>query len=250
MTEIAIVGSQPLAVNRVRRCVEARGHTATLFSTAGALRFTARRSLLGMIVFAVDAEEESPAACIRAARIAVGPNIPILVATDQAGIESEEAWFESPLNEFIVKPYTPKELSARIHASLLRAGFYSQKAEQVFGPYRFLSQELAVELRGSPIKLTPKLFNLALFFFRHSGLLITRADLQAAIWPRGGDGLSRTIDTHISIVRRRLKMNAANGYVLRAVYGSGYRLEDVLPEAHGAPQADAASAGGSPAGAG
>ena len=222
--DIAIVGRHRALVERARASVEALGHQALVFPSSQELQSVAARGRVGMVVFVMGAEQESPIACVEAARIA-GPEAPVLVAVSQSNVALMGSAFESPLSEFIVRPYTSKELRARMHAVLRRAYRACPATETVFGPYRFLPSELSVELRGEPIKLNPKVFALAMFFFKRPGLVFSRDHLRAAVWPTAGDAQSRTVDTHMSILRSRLRLEPANGYVLRSVYRLGYLLD-------------------------
>ncbi|VTU16403.1 response regulator transcription factor [Variovorax sp. PBL-E5] len=224
--EIAIVGRHRALVDRARASVEALGHQPTVFSTPQALRSAAECRRIGMVVFVMGAEQASPSACVDAVR-AADRDAPVLVAVSPSNVALMGPAFESPLSEFIVRPYTSKELRARVHAVLRRTYRTCPENQAVFGPYRFLPLESTVELHGVPIKLNPKMFALATFFFNRPGQLFSRDHLRAAVWPTAGDGQSRTVDTHLSVLRNRLQLEPANGYVLRNVYRRGYLLDAV-----------------------
>lgn len=109
---------------------------------------------------------------------------------------------------------------------LRRAGPDSHASAQVrFGAFVFDSLAGGVTLDGSRLILTQKKFDLALLFFRHLGQPLSRATLLEALWTQDADTLSRTVDTHVSRVRSKLGLHAANGFRLASVYAYGYLLE-------------------------
>jgi DNA-binding response OmpR family regulator len=80
---------------------------------------------------------------------------------------------------------------------------------------------------GRVVSLTSKDFDLSVFFLRNVGRLLSRQEIRESVWGSGADLTSRTLDTHVSRVRRRLALTADNGWCLAAVYGFGYRLTTV-----------------------
>ncbi len=96
-----------------------------------------------------------------------------------------------------------------------------------------------------PIGLTRKEYELALFLFANEGRLVSRGHLLDMVWRRRASAESRTLDSHVSRVRRNLLLDRSRGFELVAVYGSGYRLNRceeavfTLPPPSVAPYADA-----------
>ena len=86
-------------------------------------------------------------------------------------------------------------------------------------------------LKGEAIGLTSREFELALFFFRHAGQAVSRAHILEAIWDIDNEDVStRTVDTHVSRLRKKMQLNEENGWKLSAIYQHGYRLEQVASE--------------------
>ena len=94
-----------------------------------------------------------------------------------------------------------------------------------FGPYRFDPYGRLVHFNGLTVGLTRKEHGLALFLFSNAGRLISRGHLLDMVWRRRTVSPSRTLDSHISRIRRNLQLDCSNGFELVAVYGSGYRLD-------------------------
>lgn len=97
----------------------------------------------------------------------------------------------------------------------------------VFGPYRFDPEKRSLWLRDQPVELKNREYELALFMFRNAGRLLSRAHLREVVWGETSEAPSRSLDTHMSRLRTKLELTPANGYVVGAIYGMGYRLDAV-----------------------
>ena len=130
-------------------------------------------------------------------------------------------------DDFIDSDAGVRELEVRLRAILRRrfTRLHAAAAGLAFGPYRFDPDGGQVYLNGLPIGLTRKEYELALFLFSNVGRLISRGHLLDMIWRRRAASASRTLDSHVSRIRRNLQLDCSNGFALVAVYGSGYRLD-------------------------
>ena len=94
-------------------------------------------------------------------------------------------------------------------------------------PYLIDVTSHMVSFQGEPLNLTQKEFELVLFLFRNVGKLLSRGHILSSVWGHGGDFSTRTVDTHISRIRKKLDLNPENGWKLSAIYHQGYRLEQL-----------------------
>jgi DNA-binding response OmpR family regulator len=131
----------------------------------------------------------------------------------------------------MVKPVRRQELLARVRALLRRAYPVEEKKQLSFPPFEIDIQRSEIRRNDSKIELTPKEFDLAVTLFRNVGRLLSRGHLQETVWGRTGDLATRTVDTHISQVRKKLDLRPESGYRVVPVYNYGYRLEKISPPA-------------------
>ncbi|APA88759.1 response regulator transcription factor [Paraburkholderia sprentiae WSM5005] len=131
-------------------------------------------------------------------------------------------------DDYVVKPFRTEELVARVGA-LLRRTRRSAKVESAIavGPYSFDVTRRAAYLHGESILLTEKEFVVAAHFFSNVGRVVSKRLLAKLVWGRELDSTSRTIDTHIYRLRRKLALCPDNGVRLTTVYTHGYRLDEV-----------------------
>lgn len=164
---------------------------------------------------------------LRKLRSEMGDNTPVIVATVKDKEQSIVRALEAGADDYIVKPMRQAELVARVAAVLRRAGI-GATSDPVFDvtPYEVDIRRQSLCLEGEQISLTNREFELAVFFFRNAGKLLSRSHILESIWGIDNESVTtRTVDTHVSRLRRKLKLNEAAGWALTAVYQHGYRME-------------------------
>jgi DNA-binding response OmpR family regulator len=92
-------------------------------------------------------------------------------------------------------------------------------------PWEIDTRQRRVLLSGEEVELTDREFDLASYLFRRHGRIVSRAALLENVWNLGGDVNTRTVDTHVSRLRKKMMLTGESGWVLSAVYQHGYRLE-------------------------
>jgi DNA-binding response OmpR family regulator len=154
---------------------------------------------------------------------------PTIIVTARDEEQSIVRGLEAGADDYLVKPVRQAELVARISAVLRRAAGGKPEEEDLdVAPYSLSFANKTVGLNGEKIRLTNREFELALFFFRNAGKMISRNHLLESIWGIENKSVStRTIDTHVSRLRKKLQLGEENGWKLSAIYQHGYRLERV-----------------------
>jgi DNA-binding response OmpR family regulator len=133
-------------------------------------------------------------------------------------------------DDYLVKPFRSGELMARIQALLRRFQSQSSKYEpslrQLMGGVEADQTNLTLQMPGQDVvKLSNKEFALAVLFFQNVGRSLSREVIVSAVWGRGQDVPSRTLDTHVSRLRTHLNLRPDMGWRLSPVYSFGYRLD-------------------------
>lgn len=132
-------------------------------------------------------------------------------------------------DDFIRRGVGSREIAARVDAVLRRRQPLRNQSSLDHPPYFFDLKTRRCRFDGNEITLTDKEFELAVFLFQNLGRIVSRGHLFDAIWRGQHTRSTRTIDTHISRLRRKLQLNDTQGFRLASTYGSGYRLERFEP---------------------
>ena len=150
-------------------------------------------------------------------------SVPILMLSARGEEYDKLHGFELGIDDYVVKPFSPKELMMRVGAILKRSGAKSESREVVdIGDLRVDFTARRVTLAGKPLDLSPKEYDLLFYLVRNRGIALTREKLLSEIWGYDFFGDDRTLDTHIKLLRRQLGPYADHITTLRGV---GYRFE-------------------------
>ncbi len=158
-------------------------------------------------------------------RVTVGYDLPIVMLTAKSDITDKVLGLEFGADDYITKPFDLREVVARVR-TVLRRFTQANQTEAIGDVVRFrsvavLADERMVTKGGDPIDLTPKEFDLLMTLLRHRGRIFTRAELLDLVWGYEFSGDTRTVDTHIQ--RLRKKLDAAD--LITTVFGIGYKFE-------------------------
>lgn len=157
-------------------------------------------------------------------RQTVGWEIPILVTTVRDSEEDIVGGLQVGADDYLVKPLKKFELLARIQTVARRIKARRQAVVHA-GAYEIDSERRQMRVDGQAVELTQKELDLAYYLFTNPGKLFSRNHLLDKIWGIHAAVDTRTVDTHISRLRRKLKLNGEFGWQMAPVYGYGYRLE-------------------------
>ena len=157
-------------------------------------------------------------------RSKVSWHVPVLFVTQREAETDIVSALASGADDYMVKQISQAEFIARVDA--LGRRLANQELDFDIGPYNFKPQSQTVLLNGQPCDLTAKDFDLAWYMFRHQGRLLSREQLLRDVW--GVSGLNtRTVDVHVSRIRKRLNIVPEQGFRIKTIYQHGYRLEQL-----------------------
>jgi two-component system response regulator RegX3 len=155
-------------------------------------------------------------------------SVPILILTAKDSEIDKVVGLEIGADDYVTKPYSSRELIARIRAVLRRgeAGD-AVSAEGVLsvGPIRLDSDRHVISVNGEQVALPLKEFELLEFLMRNSGRVLTRMQLIDRVWGSDYVGDTKTLDVHIKRLRAKVEKDPANPELIQTVRGMGYKLE-------------------------
>ena len=164
-------------------------------------------------------------------RIRWESGVPIIMLTARTTEGDKLTGLDVGADDYVTKPFSPRELIARIRAVLRRAPGADELAgpeELVVGPLVVYPRRRQVVVQDQPISLTPTEFNLLKVMALAPGQVFTRAQLIEKAFGYDFEGFERNVDVHITSLRRKLDANRGKNKLIRTVYGLGYKLEPAL----------------------
>ena len=150
-------------------------------------------------------------------------DIPIILLTAKSQIEDKEKGFESGTDDYIIKPFEPKELIFRVNALLRRYGKTGEANIKVSSLY-INKKNYEVKIKNKTFMLPLKEFELLTFLATHPNQVFSRGHLIEKIWGLDFEGDERTVDVHIKRLRERFA-DIAEDFVIKTIRGVGYSLE-------------------------
>jgi len=160
---------------------------------------------------------------------------PILMLTARSSETDRVLGLEMGADDYLTKPFSVRELQARVKAILRRVEQLAAPEDNSEQPVALGGLEIdpsrrEVSLNGRPVELTAREFDLLHFFACHPGRVFTRAQLLDHVWGYAHEGYQHTVNTHINRLRRKLEPDPSQPFWIRTVWGVGYRfpaLEEV-----------------------
>lgn len=233
MMNIASLEDDPTQSQLIQQVLTQAGHACTSFPTGKALLAALQKPhAFDMVLVDWEVPDLTGIEVVRWIRINLGYDLPVMFVTSRMLEEDLVQGLQAGADDYLVKPIRPGELTARIDALARRSAVSSPKVNKLtqVGPYEIDEVTNTISVRGVPVTLAPKEYELAVLFLRNPWRLFSRDVLSAAVWNREIPPTSRTLDTHLSNIRQKLGLRPENGVKLTSSYALGYRLELVGDE--------------------
>lgn len=152
----------------------------------------------------------------------LGWELPVIFITSRDSEVDVVAALRAGADDYVVKPPKYHELLARIESQARRV---KPPSSVKFGAYEVDQERRSIAVDGKPVELTQKEFELACYMFQSPGKLLSRVHLLEKLWGLNAEVDTRTVDTHVSRIRRKLGIGPERGWQIFPVYGWGYRIE-------------------------
>lgn len=224
---IAILDDDPILPELLKSALERHDHVCHTYATGTGLLKDLRTETFDLIIVDWHLPDMEGTQVTQVARQMVGQQIPILFITRRNSENDVIECLARGADDFMTKPIRMGELVARTSALLRRAYPEAMGSRLTFDHYCFDSVSRSLTRRGQLVELKNREFELALLMFRNTGRLLSRGHIHEVVWGETSEGMSRSLDTHISRLRTKLALTDANGYILTSIYGVGYRLDRV-----------------------
>jgi DNA-binding response OmpR family regulator len=231
MAKILVVDDEPALVSTIGYTLRRDGHEVLTAGDGERALDLARRERPDVIVLDLmlpkldgldvcRAIRQSPSLPLRA--------VPILMLTARADEVDKVVGLELGADDYVTKPFSMRELLARLKAMVRRAQMEAEEPEGdrpfTFGPLELDPAQRRVLRRGKEIPLKPKEFDLLVFLLRHPGQVFTREQLLDQVWGYGHVGDIRTVDVHIRWLREKIERDPSKPKLLETMRGVGYRV--------------------------
>lgn len=232
---IAILEDDPAEAELVRQTLVQGGHVCRHFDTGAALIEALRQQHFDLLVLDWILPDMTGHQVLDWVRANLGRQVLVLILSSRSLEEHVVLGLMAGGDDYMVKPARRAELTARVHALSRRlpapetapARAPSEWLEA--GPYRFHKRLRTAQLHGAAVELKPKEFDISWLLFANAGGIVSRDTLVEQVWARDLV-TSRTLDTHMSLVRTKLALRPENGVKLTTIYTLGYRLDVLDPE--------------------
>jgi len=154
--------------------------------------------------------------------------VPILLVTARSTEDDKLLGLDIGADDYVTKPFSPRELAARVRALLRRAGAYTPGAPDVYvvGELEVDAARFEVRVAGRPVAVTAKEFGILETLAAEPGRVFTRAQIIDRAFGFDHDVLERTVDMHVLNLRRKIEQDPTRPRYVQTVYGRGYRLAE------------------------
>ncbi|SDQ89683.1 response regulator transcription factor [Actinopolyspora saharensis] len=230
MAQVLLVEDDSALRTSLSRGLSERGHAVTSAGTAMDglnLIVSGKPDLVVLDIGLPDLDGREMLRMLRAAS-----RVPVIVGTARGGEDEIVTVLDAGADDYVVKPFSVGQLDARIRAVLRRGGEQSRPEVLVVGGLRIDPAARSAALDGSRLDLNPKEFDMLHYLAVRAGQVVSKRELLTEVWQLPYGGADKTVDVHVSWLRRKLGETAREARYLHTVRGVGVRL--AAPDESGA----------------
>ncbi|MFC6592961.1 winged helix-turn-helix domain-containing protein [Deinococcus lacus] len=220
MPYVLIVDDDPAILEILQAYLVTEGHTVLRAQNGFEARELLPRADLAIIDWMLPGVPGTE--LVREAR-AAGMSLPLLMLTARGEEEDKLRGLDSGVDDYVVKPFSPREVLARVRALLRRVGLREEVAS---GTLRINLRAHTASLSGRPLELSKLEFDLLTALAQHPGMAWTRERLLERVWGSDFLGTERVVDVHITGLRKKLGEVSDKPQFIETVRGVGYRFRE------------------------
>ncbi len=225
-TQIFLIEDDPDITRLVRHHLEAAGYVLRTYASMAGVLADATKQRPGLFLLDIMVPGGSGLALceqIRASDTLAAT--PIIFLTAKASESDRVLGFELGADDYVTKPFSPRELVARVRAVLRRFDAPLAAGVRDLGELRIDTGAMTLTVRGATVSTTATEFRLLDYLARHSGRVFTRDQLLDAVWRDTAFVTPRSVDVYVRRLREKIESNPEDPRYLKTVRGTGYRFE-------------------------
>jgi len=225
---IALVEDDPLQCTLIKHWLEDAGHQCRCYPHGEALRDALPQAEHQLLLLDWELPGHSGLEILKWLRTELDQDLPVIFLTQRQQEEDIVSALRSGADDYVIKPAREQELLARIDALARRSRSELDASTPItIGPFTLHENNRLLQREGQTVELTHKEFALASLLLKNIGKLLSRQELLEQVWGYAPHLNTRTVDTHVSRVRKKLSLVPEQGWQLSAIYQCGYRLDQV-----------------------
>lgn len=228
--QIAILEDDDALIELYKIWFSMARYECAFYRTVAEFLTALRKERFELLLIDMSLPDGSGADVLKWVREKLGWDLPVIFVTSHDTETEVVNTLRLGADDYVIKPPKYLELIARIEVLARRKKIMTQPNLR-FGDYEIDQSKRVIMFSGSPIELTQKEYELACYLFQNVGRLLSRNHLLDIIWGQQAEIDTRTIDTHVSRLRKKLQLYPENGWEIIPIYGYGYRVEQACSDA-------------------
>ncbi len=224
MTHILVVEDEEKIAFLIRDYLENDGFKTTIIHHGDLVKTFIGKTAVDLILLDVMLPGKDGLTLCR--EIRNSSNIPIIMLTARVSEIDRLLGLELGSDDYICKPFSPREMVARVKAVLRRTCPPARENEMSIGPLALNEDRHTCTLHGEDLPLTPNEFGILRLFMAHPGKVFSRSELLDKVQGYHFEGYERTVDSHVKNLRKKLNTHLPGITLIQSVYGIGYKLND------------------------
>jgi two-component system OmpR family response regulator len=221
MIELLLVEDDPVLGRALQISLEMEGYHVTWTRDLKSAQLVTEKTKLDLVILDLGLPDGSGISLLKKVRES-GSVIPVIILTAKTDEDSVVEGLQTGANDYIRKPFSKKELSARIKTALRE--LQTRDRQIRFGELVLFPDQRRILFNENEVELKRREYDILCYFIQHAEAVVSREDLIKS-FDKDSEIYDRTVDSHVSHVRARLKKAGVMSVQINSIYGLGYRLE-------------------------